>query len=189
MINRLTTLTTCALLVTGAAPAVAHEIDNHPVPGMTLMILDPHVFPMTETPGSGECPYIALQRNMDKVRETFHNMSESARMNLQHILRHAGLHDGSDDGIWGPRTECAMRAVVGRFMTTMPNCNLSAILRPAEENSDRTFRCAVANGALHTGGIMSDQDMILFFEYMLDGGFIRDVPGTPHPVLHRDTLY
>ena len=189
MINRLTTFTTCALLVTGAVPAIAHDARNAPMPPMISMVPDPHVFPMMETTRPGECPYIALQQNMDKVRQTFDAMPQSTRMNLQHILRHAGLYDGRDDGLWGRRTDCAMRAIAGRFMSTMPNCSQSAILQHAEGDSDRTNRCAVANGALHTSGVMSDHDMIKFFEYMLDGGFIHDIPGTPHPVPHRDTLY
>ena len=195
MINRMITFTTCVLLVTGAAPAVAHDVRNDTMTpmtsmtSMTSMSRDSRGFPMMEIIRPGECPYVALQQNLDKVNETFHALPESTRMNLQHILRHAGLYDGPDDGIWGPRTDCAMRAVVGRFMNKAPNCTLSAILYQAGRNSDRTDRCAVANGALHTRKIMNDVDMIGFFEYMLDGGFIRDIPGTPHPVLHRDTLY
>lgn len=107
-----------------------------------------------QQPINGECRNIAFAWNMNKIERTFRAMPQSTRKNIQHILRHADLYSGRDDGIWGPKTECAMSFVVGRFQ-----------------------------------GNMSDHDMIEFFEYMLDGGFIDEYPGTPNQNPHPGVLY
>jgi len=138
------TLTIAAVISLGSLPAAAHKMPSHG--GSKGWV--------SAQPQKGACPYTAAEFNMVKVEKTFRAMPQSTRMNLQHMLRHAGLYTGSDDGIWGPKTECAMKAVVGRFK-----------------------------------GAMRDEDMIAFFEYMLDGGFIQDYPGTPNPFPHPDTLY
>lgn len=103
---------------------------------------------------NSECQHLASEYNMAKIEKTFRAMPQSTRKNMQHVMRHAGLYKGSDDGIWGPKTDCAIRAVVG-----------------------------------HYSGRMTDSDMIIFYEYMLEGGFIDDYPGTPNPFPHLGTLY
>lgn len=103
---------------------------------------------------NGECQHLASEYNMAKIEMTYRAMPQSTRKNMQHVMRHAGLYTGTDDGIWGPKTACAIRAVIG-----------------------------------HYSGHMTDGDTIEFFEYMLEGGFIDDYPGTPNPFPHLGILY
>ena len=95
-----------------------------------------------------------LDYNMKKIERAFRGMPQSSRMNMQHILRHAGLYNGRDDGLWGFRTSDALKPVIRRF-----------------------------------GGYMTDREMIGFFEYMLDGGFVTEYSGTPHWIPHHGLLY
>lgn len=64
---------------------------------------------------AGKCDLVVSEVNMRRVEAVFRSMPQSTRMNLQHVLRHADLYDGRDDGIWGPKTECAMAPVVARY--------------------------------------------------------------------------
>jgi hypothetical protein len=70
---------------------------------------------------AGKCDLIVSEVNMQRVEAVFRSMPQSTRMNLQHVLRHADLYDGRDDGIWGPKTECAMAPVVAQYKGTMTN--------------------------------------------------------------------
>ena len=81
----------------------------------TVLALVPFSVAAHRLPGDVSCPHEALPSNMSKVKQGFHTLPQSTRMNLQHVLRHAGLYNGRDDGIWGRKTECAMRAAVSHF--------------------------------------------------------------------------
>lgn len=102
----------------------------------------------------GKCHVVAADTNMQQIESVFRSMPQATRMNLQHVLRHAGLYEGRDDGVWGPRTSCAIEAVAARY--------------PGE---------------------MQSKEVISFFEYMLDGGFVSDYPGTPDGRPHEGLLY
>jgi hypothetical protein len=132
---------TAALTAMVAMPAAAHDSRAHTYSNNAKVTNE-------------NCAHLASPWNMQKVERTFRAMPQSTRMNLQHVLRHAELYGGASDGIWGVGTECAMRAVAGRY-----------------------------------SGNMSDADMVAFYEYMLDGGFVADYPGTPSNIPHANTLY
>lgn len=133
-------LAVCAIAV--ASPALAHEGHHHTGQAQLGAMK------------KGVCQYHASDWNMARVERMFTSMPQSTRMNLQHILRHAGLYDGRDDGLWGAKTSCALEAVAARY--------------PAP---------------------MDDKALVAFFEYLLDGGFVMDYPGTPNAVPHRGLIY
>jgi hypothetical protein len=139
-----TTLAALTALTLTSIPAVAHETHKR----------DMKPTWQSQQVKVGSCQFFMSEWNMQKIERTFRAMPQSTRMNLQHVLRHAGLYNGSDDGIWGTKTECAFKAVASRFH-----------------------------------GEMTDADMIQFFEYMLDEGFVLDYPGTPNAFPHPGTLY
>jgi hypothetical protein len=133
-------LAICAIAF--GTPALSHEGHHHtPSPHSSAM-------------QGGICQYHASDWNMARIERMFKTMPEYTRMNLQHVLRHAELYDGRDDGVWGPKTSCALKAV-----------------------------------ATHYPAPMNDSALVAFFEYLLDGGFISDFPGTPNNVPHRGVLY
>ncbi|MFX4299936.1 hypothetical protein [Pseudosulfitobacter pseudonitzschiae] len=137
---RKTAMAVLALSLTSVTPAFAHG--NHDVVASGAQIQ------------SGICQFTAPEANMHRIEAMFRSMPEATRMNLQHVLRHAGLYAGSDDGIWGVNTSCAIEAVAARF-----------------------------------DAVMTDQDLVQFFEYLLDGGFTAEYPGTPDNRPHRGVLY
>ena len=73
---------------------------------------------------AGVCDMAVSEVNLRRVEAVFRSMPQSTRKNLQHVLRHADLYDGSDDGIWGPKTECAMVPVVARYQGVMDDAAL-----------------------------------------------------------------
>ncbi|MFG6572090.1 hypothetical protein ACGYLO_10835 [Sulfitobacter sp. 1A13353] len=73
---------------------------------------------------AGVCDVAVSKANLQRVEAVFRSMPQSTRKNLQHVLRHADLYDGSDDGIWGPKTECAMAPVVARYNGMMDDAAL-----------------------------------------------------------------
>lgn len=129
----------------GVGGAVSAHEDHKTAPAMHELIFNT----------DGSCAALTQTWNLDRVAETFRAMPQSSRMNMQHILRHAGLYEGADDGIWGKGTECAMAHVLGD----------------------------------HERVIMTDENLVKFFEYMLDGGFISEYSGTPNAIGHPGVIY
>ncbi len=104
---------TAAALTALAMPASAD--------GPHHLMLAKNAAQMTST---GNCQTAVSEVNMRRVEAVFRSMPQSTRMNLQHVLRHADLYNGSDDGIWGPKTQCAMVPVVARYKGTMEDVAL-----------------------------------------------------------------
>lgn len=129
-----------ALSLTATTPAFSHGDHSPRASGSPLV--------------NGICQFKANGHNMQRIEKMFRSMPQATRMNLQHVLRHAGLYDGRDDGIWGAMTSCAVEAVAVRF-----------------------------------DGPMTAQDLVAFYEYLLDGGFVSEYPGTPNDRPHRGVLY
>ena len=96
-------------LLLSVLPATAHEASQRPLQS---------------------CPNLALSNtvladNLQEVEHVFRRLPEASRRNLQHLLRHAGFYEGADDGSWGPRTKCALAAIVGRFPEPMSGRDLA----------------------------------------------------------------
>lgn len=128
---------------------------------ISLATIKPALGHGDHSPGTADAPFVrgaclvqVSGQNMPRIEKMFRSMPQATRMNLQHVMRHAGLYEGRDDGIWGPRTSCAIKAVAARF-----------------------------------DGPMTDRDLVAFYEYLLDGGFVSEYPGTPSDRPHRDVLY
>jgi len=143
MISKIT-LAAAAALTLASLPASAHKME---------LAGGKNTWDSQQTMVNG-CPYFTSEWNMAQIESTFRAMPQSSRMNIQHMMRHAGLYGGADDGIWGEKTACGISAIAGRLK-----------------------------------GTMRDKDMISFFEYMLDGGFMHDYDGNPSPSRHIGILY
>jgi hypothetical protein len=83
-----------------------------------------------------------------------------------------------------------------RAMPQSTRMNLQHVLRHAElygGASDGAWgagtSCAMKAVAKRFSGNMTDEEMVAFYEYMLDGGFVADYPGTPSDFPHANTLY
>jgi hypothetical protein len=96
-----------------ALPALAHE-GAHPKQDHKL----------TSPLQDGACEAVISDHSLAMLEQSYRDMPQSTRMNLQHVMRHAGLYDGSDDGVWGPMTECAIASVASKFPGAMSDATM-----------------------------------------------------------------
>jgi hypothetical protein len=107
----MTKLITMALVAQAAlaGAASAHEAKTHPT---------------SLNWGKGVCHVQANAETMAMIEAKFKSVPQSTRMNLQHMMRHAGLYTGMTDGIWGKKTDCAFKAVATRYPGAMTGKHL-----------------------------------------------------------------